>query len=123
MLRMTGDMVTWLHGYMVRAQGIEPEEGRHLVDEVPTLQYFEVIFSRILTFVTTAGGLAVLVMLIVGGFQYFTSSGEPQQTAAARQTLTWAIGGLAILIGAWFVLLFIEQFTGVEVTIFKIPID
>ena len=85
------------------------------------LQDFEFVFSKILLLATTAAGLVCFVMLIIGGFRYLTSAGEPKQTAAARQTLTQAVIGLAVIIGAWFILLFIEYFTGVNVTTFEVP--
>lgn len=91
-------------------------------DEVATLKGFENIFSTILSLATTAAGLVCFLMLIIGGFKYLTSGGDPKQAASARGTLTWAVAGLAIIIGAWFILQFIEYFTGVEVTIFEIPI-
>lgn len=93
----------------------------HVIDDTATLQYFEDIFSRILSIATTAAGLVCFVMLIVGGFKYLTSGGDPKQTAAARGTLTWAVAGLAIIIAAWFILQFIKHFTGVDITIFEIP--
>lgn len=91
-------------------------------DEVVTLKGFENIFSTILSLATTAAGLVCFLMLIIGGFKYLTSGGDPKQAASARGTLTWAVAGLAIIIGVWFILQFIEYFTGVEVTIFEIPI-
>lgn len=93
------------------------------IDDVATLKGFEKIFQNVIQLATTAAGLAVFVMLIVGGFKYFTASGDPQKTAAAKGTLTWAIAGLTILIVAWFILLFIKEFTGIDVTIFEIPVD
>jgi len=98
------------------------EEGTHKIEDVVTLKGFEVIFSKIISLATTAAGLVCFLMLIVGGFKYLTSGGDPKQAASARGTLTWAVAGLAIIIGAWFILQFIEYFTGVEVTIFEIPI-
>lgn len=97
------------------------EEGIHVFGEVVTLRGFEVIFSTIISLATSAAGLVCFVMLIVGGLKYLTSGGDPKQTASARGTLTWAVAGLAILIGVWFILQFIEYFTGVQVTIFEIP--
>jgi hypothetical protein len=60
-------------------------------------------------------------MLIVGGFQYLTAGGDAKKTQAASNTLTYAIFGLVAVIAAWFILLFIEKFTGVKVTEFNIP--
>ncbi len=97
------------------------KENVEVINEVATLKGFEAIFSRVLSYVTTAAGLVCFIMLIVGGFKYLTSGGDPKQTASAKGTLTWAIAGLVIIIAAWFVLQFIEHFTGVTVTIFEIP--
>lgn len=97
------------------------EEGKHTIGGVVTLKGLEVIFSAILFLATTSAGLVCFLMLIVGGFKYLTSGGDPKQAASARSTLTWAVAGLALIIGAWFILQFIEYFTGVKVTIFEIP--
>lgn len=89
--------------------------------EPARIQDFAVVISRILNIAVRLAGVAVFIMLIIGGFQYLTAGGDPKKTQAASNTLTYAILGLAIVIGAWFILLFIEKFTGVEVTQFKIP--
>ena len=60
-------------------------------------------------------------MLIVGGFQYLTAGGNPEKTKAAGNTITYAVIGLVVILGAWFILLFIEKFTGVKVTEFNLP--
>jgi len=66
-------------------------------------------------------GIAAFIMLIVGGFQFLTAGGDPKKTQAASSTLTYAIFGLVAVIAAWFILLFIEKFTGVRITDFDIP--
>jgi len=95
--------------------------GIHEKGGTATLKGLEVIFSRILSLATTAAGLVCFMMLIVGGFKYLTSAGDPKQTASAQATLTWAIVGLVAIIGAWFILQLIKHFTGIDVTIFEIP--
>ncbi len=45
-----------------------------------------------------------------------TAGGDPKKTQAAGQTITFAVFGLVAVIAAWFILLFIEKFTGVNVT-------
>ena len=98
------------------------EEGKHVLDKVVTLKGFEVIFSTIISLTTTAAGLVCFLMLVVGGFKFLTAGGDPKKVESGQGTLTWAVAGLAILIGVWFVLQFIEYFTGIQVTIFEIPI-
>ncbi len=88
---------------------------------VPTIQGFECLFTNVLQVIVTAVGIAFFVMFIVGGFQYMRSNNDPKAVAAASSTLTYAVIGVVGVIVSWLILLFIEQFTGVKVTEFKIP--
>ena len=90
---------------------------------VATLKGLECIFSQVLSIFARLAGLAVFVMLIVGGWQYLTSGGDKQAAQKARNTITYAILGLVLLIGSWFILRFIKLFTGVEVTNFVVRPD
>jgi len=92
-------------------------------EDVPpaTIQDLTLIVQRILNIAVRLAGIAAFVMLIVGGFQYLTAGGDSKKTQAASNTLTYAILGLVVVIGAWFILLFIEKFTGVKITEFNIP--
>lgn len=81
----------------------------------------EAIFSNILSVLIPFAGVAIFVMILIGGFKFLTSAGDPKATASAGQTITWAIIGLLFLIGAWLVLVFIKQITGIDVTLFEIP--
>jgi cation transporter-like permease len=91
------------------------------IDEIATIQCLECLFSDFLSIATALAGLAVFVMLLAGGFQYLTSGGDPKATESAKNTLTYAVLGLVLIIVAWFILRFIEEFTGVTVTQFEIP--
>jgi len=86
-----------------------------------SVQCLECILMSFLNIATALAGLAVFIMLLAGGFQYLTSGGDPKATESAKNTLTYAVLGLVLIIVAWFILQFIEEFTGVKVTEFKIP--
>lgn len=88
--------------------------------EVATLKGFECIFSNILNVVIRFAGIALLVMLIIGGFNLMTAGGDPKKNQKAQQTLTTAFLGLLLIIGTWFVFLLIKTFTGVDVLKFEI---
>lgn len=83
----------------------------------------EVVFGNVVSVVTIAGGFASFIAVIIGGFKYIIAQGDPKAIAAARGTITWAIFGLAFIIFSWLILLFIEQFTGINVTKFCIGMD
>lgn len=89
--------------------------------EVATIQGFECIFKNVVRILTPIAGLAVFAMLIVGAFQMITAGGEAKQIQKARKTLTFAVLGLVLFIGIWFILKLIKAITGVDVTLFQIP--
>jgi|RifCSP19_3_1023858.scaffolds.fasta_scaffold84026_2 hypothetical protein len=91
-------------------------------DEPNELSDIEPIVANIIKSVVTLGGIALFAMLVFGGIQYLTSGGDPEGIQKAKHTLTYAIIGIALFVIAWFVLLFIETFTGVKVTLFNIEI-
>jgi len=90
-------------------------------DGIATLKCIEAIAKIILNVAIRLAGIAAFIMLIVGGFQFLTAGGDPKKTQAAGSTITFAIFGLVAVIAAWFILLFIEKFTGVKITEFNIP--
>lgn len=79
------------------------------------------IVKRILNIAVRLAGIAVFVMLIVGGFQYLTAGGDPKKTQAAGSTITYAIFGLIALIILWFIFLLISKFSGIDVTKVELP--
>lgn len=90
--------------------------------DVATIQGFECIFRNILGIATTLAGIAFFVMLLIGGFKYMTSGGDPKASEQAKGTITSALLGIILLILAWLILKFISQFAGLpNITIFKIP--
>jgi hypothetical protein len=88
--------------------------------EPAQIGHFNTIFSTILNLATALGLLVVFIMLLLGGFSYLTAGGDPKAMEGAKNTITYALMGLALMIAAWFILLLIESFTGVNVTKFNI---
>ncbi len=41
------------------------------------------------------------IFIIISGFLFVTSSGDPKKLETAKSTLTWTIIGLAIAVAAW----------------------
>jgi len=89
--------------------------------DVATIQGFECLFRNVLRVATTFCGLAFGVMLIVGGFKFILSGGDPKGTQSAQKTITTAFAGLVLTLALWIILRFVEQFTGLKVTEFNIP--
>lgn len=70
-------------------------------------------FGRILGILIPIGGVILFVMLIIGGFYFMTSSGDPRKVEGAKSTLTYAIAGIVVLALAFLIIQLIANFVGV----------
>lgn len=84
------------------------------------LTQIEELFTNIISIVVGLGFIAVLVMLVWAGFKYLTSGGEQKAIQQAHQVVTWALLGIVFMAIAYLILLLIENFTGVHVSVFDI---
>lgn len=91
--------------------------------EVATLKGLECVFRNILRVAVRFAGIALLIMLIVGGFKWMTAGGDAKKAQSAQLTLTYAIIGLVTIICVWFIFLLIKTITGVDVLNFVININ
>ncbi len=91
------------------------------MEKPQTLQGLEDIFSNVVGAAIGLAGIALFIMLIIGGFKYLTAGGEPPRIESARKTLTYAILGIVFIALSFLFLRFIGVFTGVEdITTFRI---
>lgn len=104
------------------AQGKTWTEGVCVENGVATIKGFECLFGNILQIIVGAAGLIFFAMFISGGFKYLTASGDSKKVAAAAHTLTMAFIGIIGVIVSWLILLFIQDFTGIQVTQFKVGV-
>ena len=80
---------------------------------VAKISDLEIIATRVLGVATTLAGLFLGAMLVRGGFQLLTAGGDANKAKAARETIFYALLGLILFIGAWFILRLIGAFTGI----------
>lgn len=59
--------------------------------------------------------LLVFMFLIWGGIQWISSGGDKGKTQEARDRITAALVGLAVVASAWAVMLIIQYFFGIDV--------
>lgn len=60
-----------------------------------------------LQIVLTIAGAVAILMVVIGGFQYVISSGDPQKTARAKDTILYALVGLAVAVFAQAIVTFV----------------
>lgn len=102
----------WLKGRCYQSVDYPLVGGKTGSVDVATIQGFECIFGNILQVATTLAGIALFVMLLVGGFKYMTSGGDPKGSEQAKGMITSALLGIVLLIVAWLILKFLSEFTG-----------
>ncbi len=88
--------------------------------DVASIQDLEIIFANIVKATVGLGGLVLFFTLIAGGFQWITAAGNPKALSKAQSTLGFAIIGFVLLVASLLILQLIKEFTGVDVTIFRV---
>ena len=76
---------------------------------------FANLASTIVGFLTVLAGLYCALMLILGGIQYIASQGDKTNLTKARDQITWAIAGLAIVVLSWSIIWLIGKVLGIDI--------
>ena len=66
------------------------------------------LLGNVINYALFAAGALALIFILIGGLQYVLSSGNPQNTAKAKNTITYAIIGLVIVIMALVIVKFVR---------------
>ncbi|OGZ18976.1 MAG: hypothetical protein A2175_01455 [Candidatus Nealsonbacteria bacterium RBG_13_42_11] len=62
------------------------------------------LIAQLYYFIIAISGLAVFVMLVWGGFEYLTSTGNPSKIGNAKERITSALLGLLIILASYLIL-------------------
>ena len=73
------------------------------------------LLSRFVGLLLIAAGIAAFFYLLLGGIQWITSGGDKAGIEAAREKITAALIGLAIVVTAWAIFLIIQRFFGLNI--------
>lgn len=110
--------------FFVEAQIQNWEDSGCVVNGVPTLKCFEVVFSNIIFMSSSLIVVVLFIMLFMGGFSYLTSFGNPEKVKKAQSTLRYAIIGVVLFISSFLILKTIDYlFLGNCGRIFTLNID
>lgn len=91
-------------------------------NDVAKISDLKVVFENVVGYALGMAGIVLFILLLVAGFKYITSGGDPKATEGAKKTLTSAVIGLVVILISYLILVLIETITGVEVTKFNIVI-
>lgn len=83
------------------------------VNEPANIACLTNLFTSLVQALVMVAGVALFIMLLVGGFKYLTSGGDAKKIEGARSTIFWAIVGIIVMISSYAIIWTIEKFTGV----------
>ncbi|HSW90098.1 MAG TPA: hypothetical protein VLH19_04475 [Patescibacteria group bacterium] len=75
---------------------------------------FTLIIVTVWRTAVTLGGLALLVMLILGAFEWITAGGEKGKIQSAKDRITQSIIGMLVLVGTVAISIFIGTALGIN---------
>lgn len=91
---------------------ITPDGGAEL-GKVVTIDCFPIILSNIILWLLIFTGAVALIMLILSGYKFLASGGDPKQAEGAKKTLTFAIIGMILIFLSFAIVTFLGKTTGV----------
>lgn len=74
-----------------------------------------VLISRTISVAFIIAGILTFAFLVWGGIDWLTSGGDKTKTESARNRITAALVGLAIVAASWAIMKLIAYFFGVDV--------
>lgn len=102
-------------------KGITGKGSLCIVDGVPTLKCFEVIFGNILFSASAIVVVILFMMLLFGAFLYLTSGGNPERVKKAQSALKFALFGFVLFLSAFLIIRIIDfLFLGGKGTLFRL---
>ena len=72
----------------------------NFADNLPHFCTFSQLAQRVMNIAFSLIAGVTVVFIIFGGYQYMTSRGNTEQATKGRQTVLWAVIGLAAVVGA-----------------------
>ncbi|HBB76424.1 MAG: hypothetical protein A2186_01830 [Candidatus Levybacteria bacterium RIFOXYA1_FULL_41_10] len=81
---------------------------------VATLACIPSLLQNLIQFALVFAGIIALFLIIFSGIKFITSGGDPKQLESAKKTLTFAIGGLFLILLSFLIVSTIAQITGVD---------
>ncbi len=79
---------------------IKDATGRITIDNPIAAKSLPEFFKAMIMAFTQLGTIVAVLAIMYGGFQYATAQGNEEKLAQAQKTVTWALVGTALLIGA-----------------------
>lgn len=100
--------------HSVHAQAVQWNSYNCLEDDVATIQCLVPLFQNVVSALIQIAAIALFVMFVIGGFNILMSGGDPKRMEQGKNTLTYAIIGIVVMVLAYLIIQIIGNFTGVS---------
>lgn len=77
-----------------------------MIEDLPSVSP-DGVLNTVVTFFLILAGIISVIMIIIGGYWYVLSAGDPQKVKKAKDTILYAVVGLVISISAWSIIRFV----------------
>jgi len=68
---------------------------------VPRVEADDASMASLLNTVYLIAGIIAVIVIVIGGYMYTTSAGEPARTKRAKDTILYAVVGIVIILMAF----------------------
>ncbi len=114
-----------MFAFIAHAQVQSITDSGCVVDGVPTLKCFEVLFQNLIFLAGASVVIILFVMLVIGAFMYLLSAGSADKVTKAQSTMKYAVLGLVLFMSSYLILNIIQTLfigpDGPSLFNFKIP--
>lgn len=83
-------------------------------EKIASLDCVPIVFENLVRAALMFAGVIALIFIILSGIKMITSGGDPKAIGAAKQTLTFAIIGLVIILFSFLIISTIGYITGTQ---------
>ncbi len=83
-----------------------------VINGVASIECLPTIFHNVVNAFLLFGGTVALFLIVWSGIRLILSGGDAKQVQSARQTMTYAIVGLIVVLSSFTIVLFIGYLTG-----------
>lgn len=80
-----------------------------LILAIKTTEQAQELVYKTLNTLVGLGALIAVIMVIVAGFRYLTSAGNPEEIDRAKRALTGAIVGVILVVLSWAIIFYVRS--------------
>ncbi len=82
--------------------------------KIASLSCIQVVYANLGNALFVFAGIVAVFFIALSGLQFLTSAGDPMKVGKARQSLTFAVAGLVIVVMSYLIIQLVARVTGTD---------